>query len=143
PCVAGSNPMCVVGEGLCQDRMNNRYDPSTNAGRTTAVLMQHAVGVTKPSAPTHFETQPWSTMRFLNATGRTVSDFDPTRAHGVGNDYRPALGNQQERSGVFIWGRPHFAGVRSEGRDLRLYLLWVPMPALDADMKFEWKPQYF
>src|SRR5262249_35077029 len=54
-----------------------------------------------------------------------------------------ALGNQQERSGMFIWGRPHFAGVRSEGRDLRLYLLWVPMPALDASMKFEWKPEYF
>jgi hypothetical protein len=143
PCVGGSSSSCVVDEGLCQDRMSNRYDATTNRGRTTSVLMQHAVGVTKPDDPTHFQTQPWATMRFLNATGRTVSDFDPARAHGDGNDYKPALGNELERSGVFIWGRPHFGGVASEGRDLRLYLLWVPMPAPDSSMQFAWNPRFF
>lgn len=143
PCVAGSSSSCVVGEGLCQDRTSNRYDASTNRGRTTSVLMQHAIGVTTPADPVHFQTQPWAAMRFLNATGRTVSDFDPTRAHGVDNNYTPALGNEQERSGVFIWGRPHFGGVGSEGRYLPLYLLWVPMPAPDAEKNFEWKPRYF
>ena len=143
PCVVGSSWFCAEGPGICQDRGTNRYTASTQHGRTTATLMRHAVGVTTPAEPTRFQTQPWETARFLNATGRTVTNFDPERAEGIGNDYTPARGNDLARAGLFMWGRPHFAGTGREGRDLRLYLAWVPMPAPDNERHFEWKPQFF
>lgn len=143
PCVVGTSASCVAGPGFCQDRSTSVYDASLDMGRTQAVVLRHDVGVTTPSDPLHFKTQAWETQRFFNATSRTVTDFDPARANGAGNDYTPALGNSLPRSGVFVWGRPQFGGIGTEGRDAQLYLLWVPMPRRDADSHFDWKPQFF
>lgn len=143
PCVVGATADCVSGPGLCQDRSSNRYDPSSDTARSTSVVVFNDVGVTTESAPTLFKTQPWKTARFLNVTARTVTDFDATRPSGAGNDYAPALGDDLARAGVFMWGRPFFGGIASEGRDVRLYLLWAPMPVPDAEQHFAWKPLYF
>jgi hypothetical protein len=143
PCVVGSSGSCEAGPGFCQDRGTSIYDANSELGRTQAVVLRHDVGVTTPDEPVRFKTQPWDTQRFLNATSRTATDFDASRASAEGNDYTPALGNSLPRSGVFVWGRPHFGGIGVEGRDAQLYLLWAPMPQPDAELRFEWQPQYF
>ncbi|HKP60647.1 MAG TPA: hypothetical protein VJV78_28160 [Polyangiales bacterium] len=142
-CIVGSSLSCRPGPGLCQDRSSSVYDASSDMGRTQAIVVRHGVGVTTPAQPVRWKTRPWETQRFFNATSRTVSDFDPARADGGGNDYTPARGNSLPRSGVFLWGRPQFGGVGAEGRDAQLYLAWVPMPQPDADAQFDWRPQYF
>jgi hypothetical protein len=129
--------------GLCQDRATTVYDPSSDVARALSVVLRHNVGVTTSAAPLRFEARAWDTVRFSNATSRTVSDFDPERAGGAGNDYTPAHGNALPRSGVFVWGRPGFGGIGVDGRDAQLYLLWAPMPEPDADLRFAWAPRYF
>lgn len=143
PCLEGKTVTCRRGPGYCQDRSTSIYDPGSEMGRTQAVVLRHDVGVTTAKDPVHFETQPWDTQRFFNVTARTVTDFDPGRLGGAGNNYKPALGNTLERAGVFVWGRPHFGGIGAEGRDAQLYLLWSPMPQPDANLHFTWQPQYF
>lgn len=143
PCLEGATSSCIAGPGFCQDRSTSIYDPSSDMGRTQAVVVRHDIGVTTANDPIHFKTQAWETQRFFNLTARTVSDFDPRRARAVGNDYRTARGNPLERSGVFVWGRPQFGGIGAEDRDAQLYLLWAPMPQPDSQMRFAWEPQYF
>jgi Domain of unknown function (DUF4185) len=143
PCVLGTSAACVPGPGFCQDRSTSIYDPSSPIARVQSVVLRHDVGVTTPADPVHFRTQPWETQRFYNATSRTVTDFDPARADGAGNDYKVARGNALTRAGLFVWGRPSFGGIGAEGRDAQLYLAWVPMPQPNAQGKFEWKPQFF
>lgn len=143
PCLVGTSLSCSVGPGFCQDRSSSIYDPTSAMGRAQATVVRHDVGVTTADDPTHFKTQTWDTQRFFNVTSRTVTDFDPHRVRGGGNDYKPALGNDLERAGVFVWGRPQFGGIGSDGRDAQLYLLWSPMPVPDQAQRFEWKPQYF
>jgi hypothetical protein len=143
PCLVGTKSSCVAGPGFCQDRSTSIYDPSSETGRTQAVVVRHDVGVTTAQNPVRFKTQAWDTQRFFNATARTVTDFDPHRVRGEGNDYVAARGNTLERAGVFVWGRPHFGGIGAEARDAQLYLLWVPMPQPDAELRFAWQPQYF
>lgn len=143
PCVVGSTPACQRGAGFCQDRTSSIYDANSEVARTMSLALRQDVGATTPADPVHFKTQPWVTQRFMNATSRTVTDFDAARGESGGNDYTPARGNSWPRSGVFVWGRPHFGGIGAEGRDAQLYLLWVPMPQLDAQQHFEWRPQYF
>lgn len=143
PCVVGSSPSCRAGAGLCQDRETTVYDASSNVARALSVVLRHNVGVTTSAEPLHFEARAWDTVRFSNATSRTVSDFDPERAGAAGNDYTPAHGNALPRAGVFVWGRPGFGGIGVDGRDAQLYLLWAPMPEPDADQRFDWAPRYF
>jgi hypothetical protein len=143
PCLVGTKSTCVAGPGFCQDRSTSIYDPSSDMGRAQAVVVRHDVGVTTAADPVHFKTQAWDTQRFFNLSARTVTDFDPHRVRGAGNDYTPARGNSLERSGVFVWGRPQFGGIGAEDRDAQLYLLWAAMPEPDADMHFAWQPQYF
>lgn len=143
PCVVGSSAACLPGPGYCQDRATSIYDPSSAIARVQSVVLRHDVGVTTPADRVHFRTQPWETQRFYNATSRTVTDFDPARADGAGNDYTVARGNEQTHAGVFVWGRPGFGGLGAEGRDAQLYLSWVPMPEPNAAGRFEWQPQYF
>lgn len=142
-CVVGSSPSCVKGPGYCQDRGTTFFDPDSEMGRALSVAVRHDVGIATPADPTHFSTRPWVTQRFVNATARTVTDFDAERLHGAGNDYRPARGNDLPRAGVFVWGRPYFGGLGAQGRDAQLYLLWTPMPQPDTDQPFTWQPQYF
>jgi hypothetical protein len=142
-CVVGSSDACRPGPGLCQDRGSSIYDASSPGARANSVVLRNNVGAARSSDPVHFKAQPWESQRFINATARTVRDFDPARAGGVGNDYTPALGNDLPRAGVILWGRPHFGGVGEAGRDARLYLLWSPLPEVDSELDFEWQPQYF
>jgi hypothetical protein len=143
PCVVGSTAACAPGPGMCQNRASSLYDESSQIARTLSVVVRNDVGFTTPDDPIHFKSQPWETLDFLNATARTVTDFDPARAHGEGDDYTPALGNALPRSGVFVWGRPQFGGIGAEGRDAQLYLAWAPMPVPEGDGHFAWEPQYF
>jgi len=147
PCVVGTSECdCVPaggGHGLCQDRTSSTYDPSSERGRTQAVVMRQRVGNALRESDTTFATQPWDTRRFYNAAARTVNDFDPDATDATRHDYAPADGQQPEREGVFIWGRPGFGGVRALGRDAQLYLAWVPMPTYDATGRFAFRPRYF
>lgn len=143
PCVVDGSSSCVEGPGYCQDRGSSFYDADADMGRAQAVPLRLEVGRMDEAEPARFRTQPWETLRFLNVTSRTVSDFDPSRAHGVGNDYRPASGNELMRSGLFMWGRPNFGGIGAEGRDAQLYLAWVPMPEVDENGDFDWRPRFF
>lgn len=143
PCVVGETPGCIEGPGYCQDQGSSIYDPSSVGGRTHATVVRHDIAVTTPDSPTSFKTQPWETQRFLNSTSRTVSDFDAARIDGMGNDYTPAQGNALPRSGVFVWGRPYFGGIGSQGRDAQLYLLWAPMPTRDVESNFDWEPRFY
>lgn len=153
PCVIGSTarptyceeckPMDPQTEGgLCVDTESSVYDESLR-GKTVSVAHVHQVGNARREDPLKFDSQPWLNHRFYNLTARTVSDFDATRANGVGNDYRKANGDDPEREGVFIWGRPNFAGVAAQERDAQLYLAWVDMPSYDRSGNFAWAPQYF
>jgi hypothetical protein len=144
PCVVGgASATCLAGAGFCQDRSSSMYDAKTELGRTKSVVVRQEVGSALSSNPLRFDTQAWDTHRFFNLTARTIEDFDPARPSGEGNDYRTAEGAAPERDGVFMWGRPHFAGIGSEGRDAELYFAWVPMPVRDASAHFEWKPRFF
>jgi hypothetical protein len=143
PCIVGSSNACKPGPGLCQDRGSSIYDASSPGARTNSVVLRNNVGVTRSGDPVHFTDQPWESQRFINATARTLRDFDPARAGGVGNDYTPALGDDLQRAGVVLWGRPHWGGVGTQGRDARLYMLWSPLPKVDGELNFDWRPQYF
>jgi hypothetical protein len=140
PCVPGSSLSCIRGPGYCQDRSSSMYD-STESGRTKSVVVRHEVGSARSDNPTRFDTQAWDTNRFFNLTARSVEDFDPSRAQG--NDHAPASGSMPEHDVVFLWGRPHFAGIGAEGRDAELYFAWAPMPERDANGQFAWQVHYF
>lgn len=144
-----SDPQCQCtappgATGFCQDRASSMYRADNIRARAISVAMRQEVGNANRDAFHIFDTRPWDTHRFFNATARSISDFDERRPNGVGNDYRAADGIDPEREGVFLWGRPNFGGVGGEeGRDARLYLAWVPMPSYEADGKIDWQPRYF
>lgn len=143
PCVVEQRRTCAAGPGYCQDTGSSLYDADTEMGRARSVVMRLEVGLFDEDDPAHFRTKPWQTNRFFNTALRTVKDFDPKRAGGVGNDYAPAQGNAPTRSGVFLWGRPNFGGVAALGTDAQLYLAWVPMPEVDDAGDFDWQPRFF
>lgn len=141
-CVVADRGSCVAGPGLCLDPNTSRYD-ETGMGRTESAVVRLAVGVMDEAEPSHFRAQSWPTRKFYNLTSRSVTDFDPSRARGADNDYRPARGNALPRSGLLIWGRPQFGGIGAEGRDAQLYLAWVALPEPDGEGHFDWRPRYF
>ncbi len=153
--VTDLSPMCVLGstsckcvavgnkKGLCQDRGSSLYDPSSERGRSNAVVMRQQIGNALRNSLNTFATQAWDTSRFFNATSRTVNDFDPERFYGEGNDYKGADGVDYRGEGVFLWGRPNFGGVGAQGRDAQLYLAWAPLPSYDPTGDFEWSPRFF
>jgi hypothetical protein len=144
PCLTGgASAACVRGPGFCQDRSSSMYDASSESGRSKSVVVRQEVGSAVSSNPTRFESIAWDTHRFFNVAARTVKNFDPARAHGEGNDYETADGSTPEHDGVFLWGRPHFAGIGSTGHSAALYFAWAPMPVRDASGRFEWRPRYF
>lgn len=149
PCVLGSPSTAdceqcepVPGRGLCVDTRSSTYRADVARGRTTSVAVTHEVGNLIRGSDHEFATQAWQSHRFYNMTARTVREFDPERAYGAGNDYRPAAGSDG-REGVFLWGRPSFGGVHKAGRDAQLYLAYSPMPSYAANGHFDWKPRYF
>jgi hypothetical protein len=143
PCDPQKRDTCEPGPGYCQDQGSSLYDENTEMGRARSIAVRLELGLFDEVEPARFRTQAWDTHRFFNTALRTVSDFDPSRANGEGNDYKPAQGNALERSGVFLWGRPNFGGVRSIGTDAQLYLAWVPMPEVDDTGHIDWRPQFF
>ena len=152
PCVLGlparagcDQCQAVPGAGLCVDTRSSVYDQSVPRGRTAAVAMTHEVGNLVKGSERLFATQAWATQRFVVAAASSVRDFSAERRHGAGNDYRTAEGEtpNPDHEGVFIFGRPQFGGVGRAGRDLQLYLAWVPMPSYAEDGHFEWQPRYY
>jgi hypothetical protein len=150
PCVLGSDRCgpggsCepVEGGGYCQDRTSSMYGDGGEDGRLDSVVVQHEVGRADPTRSARYVTQAFVTNKFLNPIAKAVADFDPDRDDPGGNDYRPADGTQPAREKVLLWGRPHTAGIKADGRDARLYFAYVDMGESGDAADFAWSPRYF
>jgi hypothetical protein len=129
--------------GLCVDPGTSVYDDS-EVGRFLSVAHRMDVAVEDVATPGTYRARPWVTQRFINVAARTVTDFDPARAGGVGNDYStPDVLVDPTRQRVFLWGRASFVGVASAGLDAKLYFAYVDMPRYESQGQFAWAPQYF
>lgn len=137
----------VSGGGYCQDRGSSFYSASTRAGRILSIVLVDEVG-NRDSGTNEMNvyTQSWETNRFSNLAIATVQDFSPDRAPGdTHNIFTQANGvtpltNQK----VFLWGRPGFVGVNSEGLSPKLYFAYADMPAsFSATGSFKWTVHYF
>jgi hypothetical protein len=146
PCVIGTaSCLClpVSGGGMCQDRSSSLYN-TTEPGRTMSIALRIEVANASPLIDEVYYSQPWSTNKLINSTVRTVDDFDPSRANGVGNNYNPANGaGVTSREKVFLWGRPSFVGANAASLSAKLYFAYVDMPRYAASGKFAWAPKYF
>lgn len=142
PCVIGTDPGCapVSSGGFCQDRTSSVYSALDADGRRQAVVYTEEIGNEDVTQPGHFFTSPFHTNKFINPSARTVADFDPTRADGVGNVYTAATG-AGEHEKLFVWGRPWFSGAR--GRDSRLYFMYLDVPRYSETGEFDLEPRYF
>ena len=144
--------VCMLGErycratpggGLCVDPTSSLYHRELPAGLRQAVAWLHSVGNADRNVPERYFTRSWATNKFGNLTARTVNDFDPARAHGEGNDYRPTDGRNPAASKVFLWGRPGYVGTKADGRDLHVYFAVADLPVHSAAGEFAWEPRYF
>lgn len=145
PCVLGTTRcIClpIAAGGMCQDRSSSVYD-TTEDGRLQSVALTVEVANADPKSPTRYYSQSWATNKFYNPAAVTVSDFDPARSEGNGDDYRVAtqVGGSAEK--VFLWGRPGYVGAGGKGRDIELYFAYVDMPKYDGSGHFAWTPHYF
>jgi hypothetical protein len=145
-CVLGtSSCWCVPvsGGGMCQDRTSSLYN-TTESGRIAAIPMRIEVANADPVIDEVYYSQSWITNKLINSTVRTVNDFSPLRANGVGNDYSPANGIAPTAGEkVFIWGRPNFASANAANMSAKLYFAYVDMPRYAANGRFAWAPKYF
>jgi hypothetical protein len=148
-CVLGTSRCACVAlgssyGGVCIDPTSSLYD-TTEDGRVLARVFRHEVGNADPNIIEQFYTQSWYTNKFINASGRTVENFDPTRANGVGNNYAPANGlSPTANEKVFLWGRPNYAGFGSStDHSAKLYFGYVDMPSYNANGAFAWTPKFF
>jgi hypothetical protein len=149
-CVDGS-PGCndntvpsAKSSGLCRDTRSSAATPADDTSRTTSVAWRQLVGVRSLDESTlKYSTIEWLTNRFINPIAATVNDFDPSRANGLGNDYGVADGSAPATEKVFIWGRPGWTSLNSQGRTLHLYLAYLDVPRVDSKDAFDWQPRYF
>ncbi len=134
---AGGKP---IASGLCVDHSVSTY-ANTPLGRVNAVVVQNLIGTRDLATPRKYSTDHrWYTSKFMNATFRSVRDFDPAQAGKPAEaDFRP-VDSAGPRSRVFIWGRPHFIGVNAIGRTLSQYFAYVDLPRATD---YAWKPMYF
>jgi hypothetical protein len=146
PCVFGTTRcLClpVGGGGMCQDRTSPLYN-TTEDGRVMSIALRTEVGNASQLIDEVYYSQSWITNKFVNPAVRTANDFDPARANGTGNDYRPADGvAPTANEKVLIWGRPTFVGMNSANMSAKLYFAYADMPHFDATGHFRWAPQYF
>jgi hypothetical protein len=147
PCVLGTTRCACVplsGGGMCVDPTSSMYDASTEDGRVLSVALRMEVGNAHPAIQEQYAVSSWYTNKFMNATSRTVNDFSPLRANGTGNDYRPADGDDNTANEkVFLFGRPNFAAVGTNGQQAKLYFAYVDMPSYSSSGNFAWAPKYF
>jgi hypothetical protein len=144
-CVLGTTScLCVPvsGGGMCQDRTSSLYN-TTESGRIAAIPMRIEVANASPLIDEVYYSQSWITNKLINSTVRTVNDFDPARAHGIGNDYTLADGITPAKEKVFLWGRPAFVGTNAANMSAKLYFAYVDMPRYDGGGRFAWVPKYF
>jgi hypothetical protein len=143
-CVLGTTRcICLpAAGGMCQDRSSSVYDTSED-GRVQSVALTVEVGNADLTQPTRYYTRAWATNKFYNPAAVTVTDFEPSRVLGNGDDYRVAAGVDPAREKVFVWGRPGYVGAGGKGRDVELYFAYVDMPAYDGSGHFAWVPHYF
>jgi hypothetical protein len=128
PCVLGElGCTSVSGGGLCQDRTSSVYRDDA-VGRKQAVLLRDEFGNLDRADPSRFLTRSFTTLKFRNPAVRTVASFDPSRAGGIGNDYRTAPGKGGTDEKVFIWGRPSFGASAARGTSAKLYFSYMDMP---------------
>jgi hypothetical protein len=146
PCVLGTTRcLClpVVGGGMCQDRTSPMYNTSED-GRTMSIALRTEVANASQLIDEVYYSQSWFTNKFVNPSVRTVNDFDPARANGSGNDYRPADGvAPTTNEKVLIWGRPNFVGMNASSMSSKLFFAYADMPHFDVTGHFRWAPQYF
>ena len=149
PCLLGTTRcLCVpaAGGGMCQDPTSSFYDPGSEDGRIMSLAIRQQVGNADPAVHEAYASQPWITNKFVNAAARTVNDFDPARAYGVGNDYQRADGEgSRDSEKVFIWARPfaYVGGIGALGLNAKLYFAYVDMPEYEKSGHFAWSPHYF
>jgi hypothetical protein len=130
--------------GLCRDPGVSLAAPGDDRSRADSVVWRQLIGLRAAEGlRDRYSVKQWPTARFRNAYAVSVEDFDPTRVNGAGNDYRAVLGTAPQHDGAFIWGRPGWITAGVEGRNLKLYLAWVPMPKVSTGNGFTWEPHYF
>jgi hypothetical protein len=143
-CVLGTRYCRAVrGGGLCVDPTSSLYDAELDSGLLQAIAWRHAIGNADPLTPERYYTRSWNTNKFTNLSARTVNDFDPARANGEGNDYRPTDGSKPDSSKVLLWGRAGYVGTQADARDLHLYFAVADVPSYSASGEIEWAPRYF
>lgn len=130
----------LAASGLCVDHSSSTY-ANTPLGRKNAAVVMNLIGTRDLATPKKYSTDHrWYTSKFMNASFRTVRDFQPPQAgKSATPDFRLADG-AGPHSRVFIWGRPHFIGVTAVGRTLSQYFAYVDLPGGPG---YAWKPQYF
>lgn len=152
-CVEGSGPACIAAtmtdaagqavepSGFCVDRASTIW-ADTPVGRRSALSVQLLFGRRDRANPKNYHPEfSWHTSKFMNPAFRTVQAFEPPTGAvgGVAPAYGPAM-HPSRRSRVFVWGTPHFVGVKAAGRYLGQYFAFVDLP---GSGKLEWKPRYF
>ena len=139
-CPEGSS--CFPIGGYCRDE-NSSIDDGGLVGRFLSIAQTIQIGAADPGQAEHYRSTPWMTNKYNNLAVRTVNDFNPQRARGVGNDYRPADGISPKPEKVFVWGRPGFVGNQAAGREAQLYFMVADMPTVTANGDPTWAPRYF
>ena len=134
--------VCVEMGGHCRDP-HSAIDDGGTVGRILSVAHRLQVGVETEPGSSEFTVTPWITNKLMNSFTRAVRDFDETRAHGEGNDYRNPDGEGLERAKVLVWGRPNYVGSKARDRQAQLYLALADLPELDAEGAPSWAPRYF
>jgi hypothetical protein len=112
----------VGGTGFCVDKSSSVW-ADTPAGRVSGMALKQRIGIRDPNNPKKYrKMRDWMTNKFLNTTVRVVP------------------GTGQERSRVYLWGRPGFIGVGATGRSLGVYLAYTDIP---TSPDFAWDLHYF
>jgi len=152
-CIEGSSEACiadtmqddagnpVAGSGFCVDRSSTVYS-NTPLGRRAALSVELLIGRRDHQTPKRYHTEwVWQTSKFMNPAFRTVQAFEPpgSEPEGFVPDLGPATA-PGAHSKLFVWGRPHFVGVRAKGRYVGQYFAYLALP---GDAAQEWQPMYF
>jgi len=152
-CVEGSSDQCIADtmlddegkpvpeSGFCVDRSSTIFT-DTELGRRAALSVELLIGRRDRETPKIYHPEfSWHTSKFMNPAFRTVQAFEPpgSAPEGFVADLGPAT-KPGPHSRLFVWGRPHFVGVRSKERFVGQYFAYLDLPG-DAPLK--WAPQYF
>jgi hypothetical protein len=136
-CTPANHGVCLATEPFTVETPQGRIAPPwyrDDPKRAVASIV-HVAAAIWPDRPADYATVArFTTNRFLNASARTVSYFDPE--HPENNDYRPGYHT------LLIWGRNSF--VESSGAQALPFLLYVPLDELRGEpSEIVWRPRFF